>query len=86
MLQVLKSHGVANSARLNMSMAAGSLMLQNSALDNLGEQAEVPEEGEQGPRDHNTPVFRACSPTRSGLFCSTLGGISFCRSLAQTPV
>lgn len=69
-----------NSVRLN------EFMLQNSALDNLGEQAEVPEEGEQGPRNQNTPVFRACSLTRSSLFCSTLRGISFCTSLAQTPV
>ena len=28
-------------------------MLQNSALDNLGEQAENSEEGEQGPRNRN---------------------------------
>lgn len=59
-------------------------MLQNSALDNLGEQADIPEEGEEGPRNRSSLVFRACSLTRSGLLCSTLNGISFCGSLAQT--
>lgn len=45
-------------------------MLWNSALDNLGEQAGVPEEGELSPRKQKALVFRECSLTRSGLLCS----------------
>lgn len=46
-------------------MAAGIVMQQNSALDNLGEQTGVPKEGELSPRKQKALGFRVCSLTRS---------------------
>lgn len=50
---------------LNEFMAAGIVMQQNSALDNLGEQTGVPKEGELSPRKQKALGVRVCSLTRS---------------------